>query len=461
MRNTCSITRLKKYIVGIALLCSCALVFAQSNAIQYPESAVVRSNLIDSWFTQDLSVLRSQSSEIFQNELGEYFLVRAEEKDGLMEIILAPLELQTVEVKDFSGGTENTSLEMPFDASVLTIETWPKDGLGSWVLYRDIQSGKSVRIRFYFMNEKDVFIDFFPGRDKSYASFSIFGAHVAHNVPVPVSFEYFYTATLQDIKKLTRNIFPWKYVDVSNNVYSDSIQMVQMIRKLLPDAQKSGMFTSDTSEYDFLRWIVNGLIKPLVGGELYEEPLFAPTIPTDFMIPERQNTYKSYDFVRNLAAAAISAGTSLAYTYNTSNADVSIEPFSIMTNADGVEERVNFVTDSGYHVSVLKPILYLLTATEEDLFYLGAIRELKDSRDLGREAEQYYYDNAAAFFSWFDSNGKFHVSVFENGAEFTFNQFIERYEDSFVYLVRVKPSANFFPEEPVVENENNVESESQ
>ncbi len=430
--------------------------------VLYPESSGVRENLVATWFMQDISVLREQNTEIFQNELGEYFLVRCEEKDGLMEIILAPLVLQTVDVQDFSIQSEGSASKAGSNSSTLTIETWPKDGLGSIILYRDVITGKNVKIRYYFMNDREVFLDFFPGKEKSYANFSIFGALVAHNAPVPVPFEYFFTASLNDIQKLTKNILPWKYVDVTDTVYADSIQMVQVIRKYLPDAQKAKMFLSDTSEYDFLRWIIDGLVFPLTGGRLYEEPLFVPTVEPDFMIPERQNTHKSFDFVRNLAAASISAGTSLPYTYNSSNADVKIEPFSVITNSDGITERVNFVTDVGYQISVIKPLLYLLTATEEDLFYLGAIRELKTSSEGGRNSEQYYYNNAAAFFSWFDSNGMFHVSVFENGAEFTLDQFIDKYENAFVYLVKVKPSVNFFPEEPpVIEEENILENADQ
>ncbi len=426
---------------------SCIFLHAQTYSVFYPESSDVRSTLIESWFTQDMTIVRSQNTQILQNDLGEYFLVRAEEKNELMEIILAPLVRQTLEVQDYTSNEEMADASFVENAS-LTIETWPKDALGSWILYRDLQTGKNVRIRYYFMNDKDVYLDFYPGRDKSYVDLSIYGALPTHNAPVPVPFEYFYTASLSDIKKLTQNIVAWKYVSIFEHVYSDTLQMVTVIRRLLPSMQEAGMFTSDTSEYDFLKWIINGLIRPLTGGLLFDEPLYMPTVEQNFSIPERQNTHKSFDFVRNLAAAAISAGTSLPYTYKNSNADVKVEPFAVRMNSDGEKERINFVTDIGYQASVLKPILYLLTATENDVFYLGAVRELKESSAGGRNSEQYYYDNAVAFFSWFDSTGRFNVSVFENGAEFTFDQFLEKYKDSFVYLVRVNPSMNFFPEEP-------------
>ncbi len=454
MKNMKQSTKLKLYGFLVLFFALAFRLHAQASSVLYPESSLVRSGLIETWFTQDIPLLRDQSSEVFQNELGEYFLIRAEEKDNLMEIIVAPLVVQTLEIRDLSSLDRSTVQEnTEVNPSALSIETWPKDGLGSWVLYRDITTGESVRIRYYFMNDKDIFVEFFPGDGKSFASFSIFDALVAYRVPVPVSLDYFYTASLRDVQKLTQNILPWQYTNVYDNVYADSIQMVREIRSLLPDAQRVKMFVSGNSEYDFLKWLVDGLVKPLTGGILYEEPLYKPTIEPNFVIPERQYTHKSYDFVRNLAAAALSADTSLPYTYDTSHADVKIEPFAVFTNENGINERVNFVTDVGYEAAFLKAVLYVLAATEGDLFYLGAIREVEGSSDLGKTAEQYYYNNAAAFFAWFDSQGKFTVSVFENGAEFTIDQFIERYPDSFVYLVRMKASLNFFPEIPEVDED--------
>ncbi len=449
MRNTrriCSFVLI--FFVGYSVL------YAQNSSVHYPESADVRLDFIDSWFTQDISIVRDQSSEVFQNEMGEYFLIRAEEKDGLMEIIVSPLVVQTLDIQDFSLSeektNENTSGGIQRSISEMSIETWPKDGLGSWILYRNVETGKDVRLRYYISSEKDIFVEFFPGQDKSYANFSIFSSHVAHEVPVPVPFEYFYTASLTDVQKITKNILPWEYTQAYNNVYSETIQMVRTIRQYLPDAQRAKMFVSETSQFDFLKWIIDGLVRPLTGGILYEEPLFESTVEPNFTVPERQRTHKSYDYVRNLAAAALSADTSLRYTFDTSYADVKIEPFAIRTNEEGLQERVNFVTDIGYQVSLLKSILYVLTATEGDLFYLGAVREIEPPSNSGKNAEQYYYNNAVAFFSWFDNQGKFYISVFENGVEYTLEQFVERNPDSFVYLVRVKPSLNFFPEIPEI-----------
>ncbi len=459
MRNTSRFAK-KKAIVLVLLFLICIGLFGYSNSVYYPESSIVRSQLVASWFMQDIETLRTQSYEIIQNELGEQFLVHAVERDGVMEIILAPLVVLTVDVQNIDTAQGYTDQSAVDTRNSVSLQTWPSDAMGSWILYRDVITGRAQSLRCYFTNNKEVYLEFFPGKEKSYANFSIYGALVAHNAPIPVPFEYFYTASLRDIKKITSNTLPWKYVEIDNNVYSDTMQMVQVIRRILPEAQKADMFVSDTSSYDFLRWIIDGLVRPLTGGLLYEEPLFLPTVTPEFMIPERQNTHKSFDFVRNIAAAAISAGTSLTYTYETSKADVKIEPFSVMEHSNGVQERVNFVTDIGYQVSVLEPLLYLLTATEDDLFYLGAVRELQVSTESGRNSEQYFYNNAVAFFSWFDANGKFNISVFENGAEFTLEQFLQRYEDCFVYLVRVKPSANFFPEEPMLEEEDLEENNS-
>ncbi len=455
MRNTHKLSISRRYGLVLLLFTYCFVLSAQDNGVLYPESSQVRSQLIDTWFTQDISLIREQSTEVFQNELGEYFLVRVEEKGGVMEIIVAPLVIQTLEIQNFNvAGEIERGQEM--QSSELSIETWPKDGFGSWILYRDSTTGKNIKVRYYFMNDSNVFIDFMSGKDKSYANLSIYGALVAYNAPIPVLFDYFYTAQFDDIKKITKNSLPWKYVDINDNVYTDSMHMITIIRKLLPDLQKTQMFVSEDSEFEFLKWIINGLVKPLTGGTLFDDPLRMSTVDIDFTIPERQQTHKSYDYIRNLAAAALTAGTSLSYTYETSRADVHVEPFSVFTNESGKNERVNFVIDIGYQVDMLEALLYILTATEQDLFYLGAIREKRESSDGGRTPEQYYYNHAVAFFSWFDSSGKFHVTIFQNGAEYTLQQFLSRYSDSFVHLVRVKPSVNFFPEEPGLSEDENL-----
>ncbi len=429
--------------------------WAQSDENYIPSSSSIRPMLIETWFSQDLSTIRSRSSEILQNDVGDYFLVRAEERQEYMEIIVAPLVLQTLSVLniDLEDGmlveTDDES-EKASGFSDKVIETWPKEGLGSWILYRDIETGMSEAIRYYFTNDAGIYIEFLKKNDKVIANFSVHNALVAYNTPVPLELEYFYTASIEEVQSVTRNILPWKYTTIANNTYYDITQMLAITRGNLLSVQRE-FARGNLDNLTFLKWLVDGIVKPRTGNILFDEPLREPTLPIDYAFPFRNETYKSYDYVRNLAAAALSADTSVAYDYNSSSAEVSIEPFSVYINDNNDFERISFSINYGYQIEILKPILYILTVTEPGIFFLGAIRELDESSSLGKASEQYYYNDAVAIFTWFDSTGEFQISVLKDGVEYTFEHFLNMYPDTFMYLSRVKATTTFYPEEFTVE----------
>lgn len=460
----CSRSAVRAWSIEIFFLLAMCLPLMAQNDVEYvPDSSEIRESLIETWFIQDIAVVLEQDTQIVQNRLGDYFLVRAEERGAEVAIIVAPLvrqlvKMQTMEilVDDAETEMENTVQEegtlegvaVIEDKAITSIETWPENGQGSWVLYRDAQTGNSLRVRYYFMPDPQVYVQFFKGFEKSFGEFSIFGALVASRVPVAVLLEYFYTASFEDVQYITRHTLPWNYANVYEQVYDDTMQMVGVIRSLLPVFRQAGMFVSTTGQFDFLKWIVDGLIKPITGGILFDEPLRQNTLNSSVNAIPASDAYKSFDYIRNLAAAAISARTSVSYHYNTSGADVKTEPFSLYTDADGVLQRAGFILNSGYVIDMLKPLLYVLAVTEPGRFFLGAIRENIPSTAGGKIPEQQMYNRAVAFFPWFDSEGHLQIAVFEDGSEFTYNQFLERYPNSFVHLVRIKASMEFYPDEP-------------
>ena len=108
---------------------------------------------------------------------------------------------------------------------------------------------------------------------------------------------------------------------------------------------------------------------------------------------------------------------------------------------DGVKSVPVYISDSGYSSDALKALFYILAVTERDRFYLGAIRETGDM-----DPENIFYNRSAAFFPYFDANGFFAVSVFEDGKEMSIEQFMERNPNVFVNLVRLRSSERFFPQ---------------
>ena len=467
-----------------------------SPAPEIPESASCRKELIETWFMQDPEILRAAEPQVLQNRVGDYFLVRQEEENGQMRIIVAPLVRQKVlmavnnlevpsenraapssvepdavseksaekkvaatadlqagvqpvtvipsnasvasapvAVSEKSDEEKNVSAALPPEnentAKEIWIETWPETAPGSWVLYRDALTGKPLRIRYYIVPDGEVYVDFFPGKEKCLADFVVFGAVAAGGVPVPVGFDRFYTATLEELSRLTRYTLPWNYTKVFSHSYDGVKQMIGLVRFLLPSLHKSGKISGEGASLNFVKWIVDGLVKPLTGGTVRLE--------------EEQTDAKSLENIRTLAAAAISARTDIVYDRNTSGADVKTDAFAYYIDADGVPKNTGYAFNSGYPVELLKPLFYVLAVTEADRFFLGAVRQGTVQTSAGT-AERQVFTGTAAFFPWFDSQGRFQLSVFEKGEEYTIDEFAKKYRGGFVSLVRIKASRDFFPD---------------
>ena len=429
-----------------------------SPAPEIPESASCRKELIETWFMQDPEILRAAEPQVLQNRVGDYFLVRQEEENGQMRIIVAPLVRQKVlmavnnlempsenpaapsvgepaAVSEESAEKKNVPSALPPEnentAKEIWIETWPETAPGSWVLYRDALTGKPLRIRYYIVPDGEVYADFFPGKEKCLADFVVFGAVAAGGVPVPVGFDRFYTATLEDLSRLTRYTLPWNYTKVFSYSYDGVKQMIGLVRFLLPSLHKSGKISGEGASLNFVKWIVDGLVKPLTGGTVRLE--------------EEQTDAKSLENIRTLAAAAISARTDIVYDRNTSGADVKTDAFAYYIDADGVPKNTGYAFNSGYPVELLKPLFYVLAVTEADRFFLGAVRQSLPQTQAGT-VERQVFTGTAAFFPWFDSQGRFQLSVFEKGEEYTIDEFAKKYRGGFVSLVRIKASRDFFPD---------------
>lgn len=452
-----------------------------SPAPEIPESASCRKELIETWFMQDPEILRAAEPQVLQNRVGDYFLVRQEEENGQMRIIVAPLvrqkvlmavnnlevpsenraapsaepaaDLQTgvqpvtvipsnagkasapVAVSEKSAEEKNVPAALPSEnentAKEIWIETWPETAPGSWVLYRDALTGKPLRIRYYIVPDGEVYADFFPGKEKCLADFVVFSAVAAGGVPVPVGFDRFYTATLEELSRLTRYTLPWNYTKVFSYSYDGVKQMIGLVRFLLPSLHKSGKISGEDASLNFVKWIVDGLVKPLTGGTVRLE--------------EEQTDAKSLENIRTLAAAAISARTDIVYDRNTSGADVKTDAFAYYIDADGVPKNTGYAFNSGYPVELLKPLFYVLAVTEADRFFLGAVRQ-GTVQTGGGTGERQVFTGTAAFFPWFDSQGRFRLSVFEKAEEYTIDEFAKKYRGGFVSLVRIKASRDFFPD---------------
>ena len=454
---------MKKLFCLVTALFVMLPVFAAYNRLGIPDSSEIRARLEELWFTAPLSEVRMNPPEIRANNNGEKFQIRLEENETTFNVFVSPRAL--IKVNVFSDKGMYTEEQ----------ELYPGDAAGSWVLIRDKRNGKPLRIRYYFLKNSEVFIQFTPQGKIALADLVIFGHYAARGVPTGMPFEKFYSASFEDVMTITETKLPWNYVLADPQQYNGIKQMIAVIREKLPSitivqdamydesgelvhisngrkfekAEKSGVPENNIilSSAGFVKWIADGLVEPMSGGLLKRDPLIKETVDVkdngrQGVLSQKYDLFFSLNWVRNLASAVVSVYSGKNYMFNQSGVDVTINPFASSITDKGVANTVTFVENSGHTVAVLPSLLYVLASTEPGTLYFGAIR----GTDRTVSPEIMAFNECVAFFPYFMDDGAFACNVFMNGREMTLENFCYYYADDFVYLTRVKSSERFFPQ---------------
>ncbi len=453
---------MKKLICLVTALFVILPVFAAYNRLGIPDSSEIRAGLEERWFSAPLSEVRANAPEIRANDNGEKFQIRLEENDSTFNVFVAPRAV--IKVNVFSDKGMYTEEQ----------ELYPGDVSGSWVLIRDKRSGKALRIRYYFLKNSEVFIQFTPQGKIALADLVIFGHYAARGVPTGMPFEKFYSASFEDVMTITETKLPWNYVLSDPKMYHSMKQMCAVIREKLPSitivpdamydennelvhistgkkfekAEKSDVAEKNLllSSAGFVKWIADGLVEPVSGGMIMRDPLIKETVQVkdngrQGILSQKYDLFFSLNWVRNLASAVVSVYAGKTYMFNQSGVDVTVNPFASSITEKGVANTVTFVENSGYTVEVLNSLLYVLASTEPGTLYFGAIR----GTDRTVSPEIMAFNECVAFFPYFQDDGGFACNVFMNGREMTLENFCYYYAGDFVYLPRVKSSERFFP----------------
>lgn len=450
---------MKKILLFFGLLFISSFIFASYNSLGVPDSSDIRKQLVETWFEAPLSAVRDNKTQIYTNRIGEEFQVSMEEDDTVFYIFVSP------------KAKINMSIYSDTDVSVEEQSYFPGDGIGSFVLIRDKKSGKIIRIRYFFLKNSEIYLQFSPKGKVALADLVMFGNYAARGVTTGMPFSKFLTCSFDEVMKITETKLPWKYLMINPTMYHSVMQMSGTIREHLPEivfcddamydennelvyissGEKIGISEEDKdklllSSAGFVKWIADGIVEPLSGGLLRRDPLTVETVSVkdtghQGILSLNYNLFFSLDWIRNLASAVISVYMGKDYLFNESGVDVTINPFAATITEKGIENTVTFVDNSGYTVTAIQSLLYVLAATEPGTFYFGAIR----GTDRAKSPEVKAFNECVAFFPYFLSDGAFCCSVFMNGKELTLDEFYLLYKNDYVYLTRVKASEQFFP----------------
>ena len=449
-----------KIFIGLFLLLLAAPVFADYNSWGIPDSSEIRKGLKERWFEASLEDVRMNLPEIYDNDAGQKFQVRLEESDTTYMIFVAPCA--TINVKVYSN--KGMSYEQQ--------EIYPGEAPGSWVLVRDKKTNKPIRIRWYFSVDSDIYVQFTPYGRTAVADLLIYGNYASKGASTGIPFDKLYELSFADVMKMTAISLPWKYVTVDGDKFGSVLQMAGMIQKNLGRVMfvQNAMYDEDgkliqitngkafdtenqdpsklyLSSAGFVKWIADGLVEPIAGTKLKRAPLVKETVTVkengyQGVLSQKYNLFFALDWIRNLAAAITSVNNGKVYMYNEAGTDVTINPFAATISGAGTVNTVTFIEDTGYNVSVLKSLLYVLAATESGNFYFGAIRET----DKTITPEIKVFNDCVAFFPYFSSNGSFGCFVYMNGKQISLDDFCMIYPDAYIYLTRARASKDFYPE---------------
>lgn len=467
--------------VSFALLaCCCIPAFAGYSSYGIPDSAEIRDELVSSWFTAPLAEIRTKESKVFDDGAGNLFKVSVAEEGSFTKVIVASRSFVSV---DFINGSSKTTQN-----TAVYKETSP----GSWVLYRDAKNGKSVKIRWYFNADSEVYLELRNETNKVYADLVAFGCYLSRSVPLGMSFRKLYSISFDKIQLHTKRSVPWGNVLVASGQYHSVLQMAAVIRQYLrnmvyvEDAaynehgelysiEKNEPFTVTDAQIErkpalaavrqavasdnclvlsspgFIKWIADGIIEPITGRSTSLAAMVNPTVYYNNLgkkgvASQNWNISFTIDWCRNLAVEVLnsrSTGRKYKYTIgenDVTGVDVTKAPFVYDIDGSKLVGSMGYIKDSGYLPAELKSLLYTLAVTEPRYFYFAAIKQRSPLN-----ASDTVFNNCAALFPYFDDNGKFDCIVFEMGKEMSLSVFLERHKDSFIHLERVKSTDYFKP----------------
>lgn len=421
-----------------------------------PDSALVRKTIAKSWLLNSPKEILKENINIESDSLGNRFKIRAihlKEKN-LLAVVISPVDTE------FAGIT--------------------KVPQGTWILYRNFENGEPVCIKIYPRENPELFLEIRPANKKSekgrsFINICLFNAYVRKNIAVGVPFESIYYLSLLELRNMTNAILPWDIFNPPINytsVEATSDTISENLHKLVyiedgafdefgkPIHLKYGRVQTDSDIIvsisptqklkdviggvncaGFLKWIIDGMIKPIAGQGTFINKLLTPTdVPSTYFTKPYSETdlYFGLDWIRNLAVAALSLKTKQTVKPIGSGVDVKIEPFALVVpvpsdnNPSDAYVFKGYEKNVGYQTQYLQALFYYLAIKEPGHFYLGAV-----SRDTAKPTVRRYH-HVAAFFPYFDILGNFHIDVYESAEKTSIHDFIERNSDAFTALVRIR-----------------------
>ena len=439
--------RIVKTLILVFFLLPSAGLFSQERTLDVStrhisDDSALRMSLMDTWFTEPPRRTLDRKPELFRLSGGDQIEVRSEAGRDEVMVILARGR----------NGRYRGYIQ------------------GSWILNRNLSDGRPNRIRIFLRSDPYTYIQFRPlGDDRSQMDMVLYEGMVIQSLPLAIPFQRLLVERTEDVLKSLEEKFPRRYFDPPLDSYRDVRSLVASVRKELPalsfvddgaiDENGNYVFintllpqNSDSSPgglncSGFVKWLVDGLLKPVTGSRLAIPPLKEPAGDRGSAFTEpfeaSRDPFFGLDWTRNLALKAISVLRSPSYKTLHEIEVRDDKTATVIIRKEGQSSQrpyQGYLLNAGFGIEGLHSLLYTLAIDEPGCLYLAAV-----NAEMGRNPRIRQYFHVAALVPYFTEQGAFQVAVFESAAETSFTAFKNRYPLHSVNLVRIPIEAAFDP----------------
>lgn len=327
---------------------------------------------------------------------------------------------------------------------------FPLFSRGSYIIKRDRNTGEFIQVKIFFQTNPGCFVRIFPYEERSRMNVFYLNRPVYQHITLPFSFRQILFSSFSQIIDVTRNRIEWDIMwpPETPHEYHDIITMVEKIREnlpSLPDAEdgamnKDGEFvfiaTEEKQEIGgfncsgFTKWIADGIQKSRTGSYLEIRDLKEKHTSFRGNRWSRQyevshDPYFGLDWTRNIAMK-LEQHSKREEIVTPESVDIRNVPF------------FDYIEDVGYELEELELILYLLSGTRPNTFYLGSINGVERG---GVGLRKHFH--VVALFPYVDNDGTFTVAVFERNRETDIESLIKRYSGKYIHLVGIQAGKQF------------------
>ena len=429
--------------MGIALFAARHLAAVELPVLPFEDDSAFRTSISAAWLTE--TPVKVLENKPFVRKLpgGSSVQVRTESRGNEFTVIVA---------REWNG-------------------SFPGWGPGSWLLTRRM-TGEYERLRIFLLNDPNTFIQFRPDEGnpgKTYFDAVIYEAYIVRGLALGLPFERLLTMPLQDILEALDARFPARYFNPEPGRYRDTRDLIRKIRAGLSplkftddgalDENGRYVFIKDLTPQEgigasgglncsgFAKWLVDGMLYPVTSRRLAIPPLKARTAYNASSLTEAytdsRDPWFGLDWTRNLATEAAKVLRSQALA-TLDEVEVRSGFFAALIDRNrgtAVRSYPGFVSDTGFGVEGLKPLLYSLAVNEPGHLYLASV-----NAEMGPKPRMRSHFHIAVLLPYFNEYGVFQTAVFESAEETALNGFIARHRGRMVNLVRIPVEGHFQPE---------------